>query len=66
MKRPFLLLLFISGFLLNLFSQVNQKYILNEIKKQVSWTKQAIFVKGYIIDNQKDTIDTDILLFTKK
>lgn len=66
MKRLILLLLLLSVFVPGLFSQVNQKYIRNEARKQASWTKQAVFIKGYVIDNQKDTIDTNILIFTKK
>ena len=47
------------------YSQANNKYIHNEIRNQLTWLSNAVFVSGYIVDNNRDTIHTKLLLFKK-
>lgn len=47
------------------FSQVNSKYIKHEKRNQRKWLSKAVFEPGYIIYNNKDTVDVNLLVFRK-
>ncbi|MDD5184471.1 MAG: hypothetical protein PHS84_04330 [Paludibacter sp.] len=48
------------------YSQANNKYIQKEWRNQKAWLSKAVFESGYIIDNNRDTVLTKLLVFSKQ